>query len=92
MATITKRIEVCDVCRDMGKTDLTRFRIAIGHGRLRTYALCGGDSKDLRAMLSSLGSGTTGTTPGRPSKMVTMAQIETVKATQASPDFIAAPQ
>lgn len=51
MATITKRIEVCEVCRDISKADLTRFRIAVGNGRLRTYALCAEDAKELRTLL-----------------------------------------
>jgi len=82
MATITKRIVVCDVCRSID-APVTSFRAAFGGGRLRTYALCDTHGTPVKELLSGLGGGATTTAPRRASKVLTLDQIESVKATRA---------
>ena len=81
MATITKRIVVCDVCRNI-EAPVVAFRAAFGAGRLRTYSLCDVHSGPVKDLLSGLGSGAAVTSPARASRQVTLGQIETVKATR----------
>ena len=82
MATITKRIVVCDVCRNI-EAPTTSFRAAFGAGRLRTYALCDTHGTPVKDLLTGLGSGAVTSQPARASRMVSMDQIETVKESRA---------
>jgi len=78
VAVITKRIEVCDVCRTVGEP-VTRVRVAFGAGRLRTYALCEEHGGPVRELIGHLGSGTISSAPARSSKQVSLDEIESVK-------------
>ena len=79
MATITQRLEVCDVCRTVGLS-VTRVRVAVGEGRLRSYALCEKDGGPLLRLVSTLtGSDTAVGRPAPRSRQVSMDQIEAVK-------------
>jgi len=82
MATITQKIVVCDVCRSVD-LPVSTFRAAFGGGRLRTYALCDTHGAPVKELLSGLGGGATTTAPRRVSKVLTLDQIESVKATRA---------
>lgn len=75
MASITTKVEVCDVCRDIERP-VRHFRLAPDSGRLRTLALCSEHSEPLDALVLTLN---LWTGRGRPSKQVTMEQIEVVK-------------
>ena len=81
MATITQKIVVCDVCRSVD-LPVSTFRAAFGGGRLRTYALCDTHGAPVKELLSGLGGGATTTAPRRISKVLTIDQIESVKATR----------
>jgi hypothetical protein len=85
MAVITKRIEVCDVCRDVDAVVVTRVRMAVGSGRLRTYALCERDMTPVVDLMKQLGVGAPDMPPRRASKQVSMDQIEGVKVQRAHP-------
>ena len=82
MAVITKRIEVCDVCRTVGEP-VTRVRVAFGAGRLHTYALCEEHGGPVRDLIGHLGSGTIASAPARSSKQVSLDEIESVKLARA---------
>lgn len=79
MATVTRRIEVCDICREVDNPVVTHVRIAPENGRLRTYAFCAGDYQPVQAVLTAIAKATPAT-DGRRSKQVTMEQIEQIKA------------
>jgi hypothetical protein len=83
MATITRRVEVCDVCRDIDKPVVEHVRIAREGGRLRTYAFCKGDLKPLEGTLTDIMAVAPVTRP-RGSKQVTMEQIDQIKAKRAT--------
>ena len=85
MAIITRRVEVCDVCRDIDVVVVTRVRMAVGPGRLRTYALCEKDMAPVMDLMKRLGVGVADTPPKRASRQVTMDQIEGVKTQRAHP-------
>jgi hypothetical protein len=84
MATVTRRIEVCDVCRDVNKPVVTHARIAEDGGRLRTYAFCQGDYKPLSGVIEAIqraeGEKLSGRRGG--SKQVTMEQIDQIKTSR----------
>jgi len=82
VAVITKRIEVCDVCRTVDEP-VTRVRVAFGAGRLRTYALCEEHGGPVRDLIAHLGSGTIAPAPARSSRQVSLGEIESVKAARA---------
>ena len=82
MAVITKRIEVCDVCRTIDEP-VTRVRVAFGAGRLRTYALCEKHGGPVRELIGHLGSGTIASAPARSSRQVSLGEIESVKLARA---------
>ena len=82
MAVITKRIEVCDVCRTVDEP-VTRVRVAFGAGRLRTYALCEKHGGPVRELIGHLGSGTIAPSPARASRQVSLGEIESVKEARA---------
>jgi hypothetical protein len=85
MVVITKRIEVCDVCRDLEAAVVTRLRCALGSGRLHTYALCEKDMAPVVDLMKRLGAGAPDAPPKRASKQVSMDQIEGVKVQRAHP-------
>jgi len=82
VAVITKRIEVCDVCRRVGEP-VTRVRVAFGTGRLRTYALCEEHGGPVRELLGHLGAGTIAQPPARASKVLSMEELDAVKVARA---------
>ena len=84
MATITRHIVVCDVCRDIERP-VTVFRAAWASGRLRTYALCEEDGAPVRDLLSRMGAGEVPGAPARRRRSVSMEQIEQVKAAREIP-------
>jgi hypothetical protein len=91
MATVTRRIEVCDVCRDVAKPIEERARIAVGDGRLRTYAFCKSDFMPLTRVLTAIAQAAPEPAGRRGgSKQVTMEDIETVKAQRGRPRKTAA--
>ena len=79
MATITKRIEVCDVCRDVERPVAHRFRASMDSGKLRTYTLCEIDCAPLMQALASLGATAKDAPARRTNKQVTLAEIDKVK-------------
>lgn len=80
MATVTRRIEVCDVCRDVAKPIEERARIAVGEGRLRTYAFCKGDIAPLSRILTAIAQAAPEPAGRRGgSKQVTMEDIDQIK-------------
>jgi hypothetical protein len=85
VATITKRIEVCDVCRDIERPILHRVRISMDAGKLRAYSLCEGDSLPLTNALAALGTPAAAAAPRRASRQVTLDQIEVVKEQRPVP-------
>lgn len=85
MATVTRRIEVCDVCRDVTKEVSAHARIAPEGGRLRTYAFCDRDYRQVASVLEAIAAADgleVQSRRGRGSRQVTMEQIEQVKATR----------
>jgi hypothetical protein len=84
MAVITKRIEVCDICRDVDAVVVTRVRMAVASGRLRTYALCEKDMAPVMDLMKRLGVGAPDAPPKRASRQVSMDQIEGVKEQRAT--------
>ena len=81
MVAITRRIVVCDVCRNID-APVVPFRAAFGAGRLRTYALCDTHGAPVKELLDGLGAGEA-TGPVRATRQVTLGQIESVKASRA---------
>jgi len=89
MATITKRIEVCDVCRDVNRPVAHRFRVSVDSGRLRAWSLCEDDGLPLTKALAGLGSTRSSDMPTRrTNKQVTLAEIEKVKTREVPPAFM----
>jgi hypothetical protein len=84
MATVTRRIEVCDVCRELDRPVVTHVRIAPEGGRLRTFAFCSTDYKPVAGVIESIqaveGAKLSGRRGG--SKQVTVDQIEQIKASR----------
>lgn len=76
MATITRRIVVCDVCRDVEKPVVKKARIALDGARLRTYSFCAEDFQPLGDLMADIGAPADGR---RSNRTVTMAQIESIK-------------
>lgn len=94
MASITRRIEVCDVCRDVDAPIAKHVRLADEGDRLRTVALC---QKDLGLpildLLRALAKGAPAPTPGRGgSRKVTLEQIEEIKKTRGRAKKTTAPK
>jgi hypothetical protein len=85
MVVITKRVEVCDVCRDVNVAVVTRVRMAVGPGRLRTYAFCEKDIASVLDLMRRLDVGADDMPHRRASKQVSMDQIEGVKVQRAKP-------
>ena len=81
MVAITRRIVVCDVCRNI-EAPVVPFRAAFGAGRLRTYALCDTHGAPVKELLDGLGAGDV-SGPVRATRQVTLGQIESVKASRA---------
>ena len=84
MAVITKRIEVCDVCRTID-APVTRVRVAFGAARMRTYALCDTHGGPVKALLADLGAGTIARPPAKTSRRVSLEEIESVKDARSTP-------
>ena len=88
MATITKRIEVCDVCRDVERPITHRFRVSVDSGRLRAFSLCEGDGLPLVQALAALSATAKDAPAHRPNKQVTLAEIEKVKIREVPAAFM----
>lgn len=91
MATVTRKIEVCDVCRELDRPIADRVRIARNGGRLRTYALCAPDLKPVERLLEAIAAAAPEALGKRGgSKQVTMEQIGEIKARRGRPRKTAA--
>lgn len=81
MATVTRKIEVCDACRDVNKPVAEHVRMARDGGRLRTYAFCEGDLRPIQKILDAIAAAAPDSLGKRGgSKQVTMEQIGEIKA------------
>lgn len=81
MATVTRKIEVCDVCRELDRPVVDHVRMAREGGRLRTYAFCGPDLKAVEKLLDAIAATAPQSLGKRGgSKQVTMEQIGEIKA------------
>jgi hypothetical protein len=79
VASVTRRIEVCDTCRELDRPIVARIRIAPEGERLRTVAFCAVDYTPMETVLNGI-KGTFPTHNGRrPNRKVTLAQIEEIK-------------
>ena len=79
MASVTRRIEVCDTCRAVDRPIFKRVRMAPEGQRLRLVAFCEEDYKPMADMLRKLDETWPAMDGRRASRKVTLEQIETIK-------------
>lgn len=80
MATVTRRIEVCDCHREFDRPIVARVRIAPDGERLRTVAFCEEGYSLMAQILEMIREKSTQTDGRRPNRKVTLDQIEEIKA------------
>jgi hypothetical protein len=79
VASVTRRIEVCDTCRELDRPIIARIRIAPEGERLRTVAFCAVDYAPMQAVLDGIKETFPTHNGRRPNRKVTLAQIEEIK-------------